>query len=49
MNYIKFLFGKLGIDEAIIYVILGRGGSVITGLVTILLISKYLNSGFLFF
>lgn len=44
MNYIKFLFGKLGIDEAIIYVILGRGGSVITGLVTILLISKYLNA-----
>lgn len=44
MNCIRHFFSKVGIDRAIIYVIFGRGLSVISGVITILLISRFMTA-----
>lgn len=44
VNFISLFFSKIGIDRAIAYVILGRGFGVISGIISIVLISKFLSA-----
>lgn len=44
MNGVLLFLSRVGIDKAIIYVMLGRGWGVISGIITIALISKFLTA-----